>query len=58
MLYQCGKEKSFKCLYCPLTSKLKYDMPKHVARMQPEKQYEFLQIYKGCITKNKYPLNY
>ncbi|CAG9864622.1 unnamed protein product [Phyllotreta striolata] len=43
--YVCGKEKKFQCPYCPLKSKIKYDMKKHVSRIHPEMSEAFLEIF-------------
>nr|CAI5817509.1 unnamed protein product [Callosobruchus analis] len=51
MKYQCGSLKHYKCPYCNLESKLKYDMKKHVARMHPERTAEFHELYKSTLYK-------
>ncbi|KAJ8924925.1 hypothetical protein NQ315_001082 [Exocentrus adspersus] len=53
MRYECGKQKSLKCVYCDLTSKHKFNMKKHVFRKHPEKIEEFNTLYHSLYFPGK-----
>ncbi|CAH1964135.1 unnamed protein product [Acanthoscelides obtectus] len=53
MKNQCGSLKKYKCPYCKLESKMKYDMKKHVSRMHPESIEEFCRLYKSTLYKDQ-----
>lgn len=47
MKFQCGKEKTAKCPYCPVRSRIKYDIKRHVRRLHPENYKEFVSLFKA-----------